>query len=306
MTKHQKETNQWVIIGPDEALESMKEDDNIKTICQLPHPKSNIISLFLLNNNKLYEFIKYSSKYHSWLIKDSVLSGGSLHILTPIDPLFLCLPYLVMASKQDKYMLLDNILEDRLHPSARCLEQCLTHTNLINVCTFKGSDDYIAYKLDNEKLMKWLGLKIANLLDRIQNSSTITMPGQSTIFQHRSTKDKADCISLAWQMVADYLSNDIAEQIRINMQIPGLAEIKRKIQDQENQPPSKKQKLSTSTAEGATESVIEDYRDDKTKTDIDKKGKPAVKKTISQKKAASINTKGMKSMGSFFKSTPKK
>lgn len=39
--------------------------------------------------------------YRSWLIEDSVKSDGKMHLSTPIDPIFLVLPYLRKVNVQN-------------------------------------------------------------------------------------------------------------------------------------------------------------------------------------------------------------
>ena len=57
-------------------------------------------------------------------------------------------------------MMLDSILEDDEHSSIRHLEPCLSNQALMHVCTCKGSDDMIAYKLDKDRVVAWLSLKV--------------------------------------------------------------------------------------------------------------------------------------------------
>lgn len=50
--------------------------------------------MFSPGNLTVQEVLIFDEKKKSWFIDDNVKSDGKLHLSTPIDPIFLALPYL--------------------------------------------------------------------------------------------------------------------------------------------------------------------------------------------------------------------
>lgn len=63
---------------------------------KLRHPASDKPAIFVFGagNLTVQEILIFDEKKRSWFIDDSVKSDGKLHLSTPIDPIFLALPYL--------------------------------------------------------------------------------------------------------------------------------------------------------------------------------------------------------------------
>lgn len=51
-------------------------------------------------------------------------------------------------------------MDDDHSPGMRQLESCLSHTQLLNICDSKGSDDLIVYKGNQAKVTQWLTKKV--------------------------------------------------------------------------------------------------------------------------------------------------
>lgn len=57
---------------------------------------------------------------------------------------------------------MDDILADEKHSKALAvLESCLTKNLLLKICSWKGDEEYTAYKLDEEKVLNWLSKKVS-------------------------------------------------------------------------------------------------------------------------------------------------
>jgi len=69
-------------------------------IISLPHPKKNTLCRYMTLNKQLLEISKFHNKPSSWFIDNSVRYDGSLYVTTPIDTLYLLLPFLEKMSKQ--------------------------------------------------------------------------------------------------------------------------------------------------------------------------------------------------------------
>jgi len=65
-------------------------------IVKLRHPASDKSAIFVFGagNLTVQEILIFDEKKRSWFIDDNVKSDGKLYLSTPIDPIFLALPYL--------------------------------------------------------------------------------------------------------------------------------------------------------------------------------------------------------------------
>jgi len=290
----QNEISQWIILTP----EHFEENDS--KICKLPHPQNGVSTLFAFQKNKVFEFTKHKESYSSWFIRETVQKDGSVHMITPIDPLFLVIPYFIKAAEQGQHTTLDNILYDTDHAKAmQSLEASITKKSLMKICTVKGDDDYTAYKICEEKLLKWLAKKVEKLSLHLQKADINTSSGgQSATFIRNSAgnKNKDDCTRYAWTIISDYIQPSWSIKLKdhLNIKEPVKEQKKNKVSDQ---PPAKRQKT-----EGENK-CVEDYRDH---TSLNKTKKPVAKLTSKQKSLLKVDKKGMKAMSSFFTKTPKK
>lgn len=66
---------------------------------KLRHPASNKPTVFVFSpgNRIVQEVLIFDENKRSWFIDDNVKSDGKLYLSTPIDPIFLVLPYLRMV-----------------------------------------------------------------------------------------------------------------------------------------------------------------------------------------------------------------
>lgn len=289
-----KEKKQWIMIGSDDVLMAGNDE---KSFHKIPHPHNGVPSLFLFYQKKVYELMKFKEEYRSWFIDNSVQKDGALHIVTPVDPLFLVLPYFEKAAQKDQYTTLDNILHDDNHNIGLAkLENCVDKEMLQNICTCKGDDEFTAYKLNEDKMLEWLSKKVRKLSLHLQKSSINVCPGaQLSSFVKSSTgkKSEDDCLRYAWTTISDYITSSWSEKLKDKLSIKDALKL---VKEEDGTPPAKKQKLSSNTE------CLEDYRDHSGK----KTKKSATKLSSQQKSLLKVNKKGMKSMTSFFKSTPKK
>lgn len=290
MTKKQPPqaiTSQWVMIGPDTILD--QEDTEERVTCKLPHPKEGIETLYMFHGKKMFEVVKVEDKFRSWFLEDTVQSDGSLHFLTPFDPLFMFIPYIQKICKEGKYMLLGDILVDPRFPSLRHLEACLTHKDLLQICAMKGSDDIVAYKLHEDKLMLWLKTKFENIAMHLKESKSIIKAGMSQTYNHTFAPEEYRYT--AWELISDYLEKDLSEKLYKYL---GIVE-----KEKENSKPAEAPK---EEADGSGVKSSGDYRDG----NDEKKSKKSVKRTAAQAKLDKIDKKGMKSLNSFFSPKAKK
>lgn len=77
-----------------ETLENV--DGAHPDIVKLRHPASNSAAMFVFTpgDSAVQEILTFDENKRSWFIDDNVKSDGKMHLSTPIDPIFLVLPYL--------------------------------------------------------------------------------------------------------------------------------------------------------------------------------------------------------------------
>jgi uncharacterized protein (DUF1501 family) len=103
-------SQQWIFLKK-KAIESKGADNKTpesSSIWSLPHPRVPVASRFLFQDGRLFEVqrVMDPDRPRSWFIGDTVQSGspsmarqcdgtdGSLYAATPVDALFLALPWL--------------------------------------------------------------------------------------------------------------------------------------------------------------------------------------------------------------------
>ena len=74
---------------------------------KLRHPASNQPAMFVFSPGDLtvQEVLTFDENKRSWFIDDNVKSDGKMHLSTPIDPIFLVLPYLRKVSARNSLFL---------------------------------------------------------------------------------------------------------------------------------------------------------------------------------------------------------
>ncbi|CAB4016274.1 ribonuclease H2 subunit B-like, partial [Paramuricea clavata] len=270
------------------------EDDHF---IALPHPKTghNQQYLFRENDREIFEIVKFNESPRSWFVDNSVIQDGSLHFATRIDPLFMVLPFLKNTST--KFMTLDHILQDSNNEHLAKLSHCITNEDLALVTEVKGEDDLVALKLNHDKVISWLEKKVHQTKDQLEQDNICTSGAQSSTFV-RSSKSRGntqdDYLRYAYGLVSDYISDYWSQKLKDCLGITD--EI---LESSGEEPACKKVKLD----ESLVGQPDEDYSKFATKTK--KTDQHNVKLTAAQKSLAKVNTKGMKSISSFF-GAPKK
>lgn len=169
---------------------SADNDEDQSEIVRLGHPASDKPAMFLFGpgNRVVQEVLVFDEKKRSWFINDSVKSDGKLYLSTPIDPLFLVLPYLrkvinsgILAVLLEVYnesslsiyvfllqsqlaQPLEQCLWDEDFPDTSRLMQC-KDLKLSLVADRKGEESLQAFKFNEDKSLKWLERKIEKVVN---------------------------------------------------------------------------------------------------------------------------------------------
>lgn len=245
-------------------------------ILKLKHPKDNqtCLAYLSLESKSLNELLYLKEKHVSWFVGDHVLGDTKLSIGTPLDPTFMIIPYLL--KNVDKYSPLGQILVDEKYPSAIHLEDLLSESDLSLIADIKPSLDKII-KFNKEKTLNWLSGKVSKVASAMKKCGI--SPGfNSTLSDEEYTK-------YACGIVSDYISSSLSVDLqdRFGIQLS--------VDNSECEKPAKKPKLSSTNDHDACKPA---------KNSVPK-GKEKAPKRKAQKQLAPVNTKGMKSMSSFFK-----
>ena len=279
-----------VIVVPDGAVHSLHEE--AVKILKLRHPKTNSGSSFLFSksNKTLCELLSYDEEHRSWFIGNKVLSDGRLMVATPVNPLYLALPYIKGA---ERLVPLDQMLTDQEFPEAEeILLETLTQSRLQLVSESKGSKDLNVWKYNEEKTLSWLEGKVRLLAEVFEKSSEDTSGGASSSIFNTVSGDPHEYRRYALGVVQEYLDTSLSEKLEIKLDLPKVkveakAANKRlssvDVEEDENKP-RKKAKI-----EGPTEDYSTSYK------------KPEIKEEVSAKeKALAKSAKGTKNIMSFF------
>ena len=279
-----------VIVVPDGAVHSLHEE--AVKILKLRHPKTNSGSSFLFSksNKTLCELLSYDEEHRSWFIGNKVLSDGRLMVATPVNPLYLALPYIKGA---ERLVPLDQMLTDQEFPEAEeILLETLTQSRLQLVSESKGSKELNVWKYNEEKTLSWLEGKVRLLAEVFEKSSEDTSGGASSSIFNTVSGDPHEYRRYALGVVQEYLDTSLSEKLEIKLDLPKVkveakAANKRlssvDVEEDENKP-RKKAKI-----EGPTEDYSTSYK------------KPEIKEEVSAKeKALAKSAKGTKNIMSFF------
>ncbi|KAJ7378015.1 Ribonuclease H2 subunit B [Desmophyllum pertusum] len=266
--KTHKEVNQWIFVAPESAVCSQDCGETEPVFIKIPHPRTGKELQFLLSHSgeKIFEVLRFKEESRSWFVDDSVQKDGSLHVITPVDPLFLILPYLTKFSQ--KFRTLEQLLVDEGHPSISRLTGCLTTEEILNICDVKGDDDLQVYRLNNDKAIAWLKVKVEQTADSVSSSGVHVSKGsQSATFvrsKRHTDASRVDYVRYAFGLVSDYLSSQWSESLKESLGITDEAQL-----SSPEGPPTKRVKVTDEIPE-ATEDYSKEFSKLNSKTENDK------------------------------------
>uniref|UniRef100_UPI00358E7BB9 ribonuclease H2 subunit B isoform X1 n=1 Tax=Myxine glutinosa TaxID=7769 RepID=UPI00358E7BB9 len=282
----------WVIIAPASVVEEESETLSDPYFVKLKHPGTGKGAVFLFGQNgrRIFEVKSFSEKCHSWFIGDRVQEDGHLLYATPIDPLFLCLPYLLQEERKDRFEPLQQLLTDEDFPSCSNIIRCLNlQGQLRHISEIRASSDekeFFCYSEENT--LKWLQTKVERLVNAIRDAGVSVGGAVTSAMFVRSGQDEAvshdEYRRYAHGLVSEYLP--LALRLRLQMHL-GIPEIK---DEEEEGPPIKRRKMSSESPECATASSR-----NKTKSLI-----KAPKQNAAQRALAKVDRTGMKTLSCYF------
>ncbi|XP_064360942.1 ribonuclease H2 subunit B isoform X1 [Dromaius novaehollandiae] len=220
---------QWVLIAPEAAVDLPKTPDSEPLFTRLRNPSTGEATLYLFNSGaqQLFEVKSFQEEYHSWFIGQTVQQDGRLLFVTPMDPLFLILYYLIKADKEKgKFQPLDQVVLDSEYPCCSLLLKCTDVKQTIHRVTEEkaiGSQKF--HKYSQEKTLKWLKKKVNQTVKALKSSNvTVGERVQSATFisGKQITDADEDYVRYAHGLISEYISEDLSKELSKYLELPEL------------------------------------------------------------------------------------
>lgn len=271
-------------------------DGGLPNVVKLRHPASNQPAMFVFGpgNLTVQEVLTFDENKRSWFIDDNVKSDGKMHLSTPIDPIFLILPYL---RKSQQTQPLEQCLWDEDFPETSRLAHC-QNLKLTLVADRKGDESLQAFKYNEEKTLSWLKRKVERVSDILKQKGVHVSQGAISATYVKSTKfetgSEIDYLKYAHGIVSEYLAEDLTKKLAQHLNIPDEIESKkRKLSSPKDTMEEKRSKKDANEEESVPKARALDL----TKPEKLQKTTTIGKKELARQKAAM----GSKSITSFFK-----
>ncbi|XP_006348739.1 ribonuclease H2 subunit B isoform X1 [Solanum tuberosum] len=183
------------------AKEPSKDGDKVEQLLSLRHPKSGNATCYLCVDGSLQELHWFKQSYGSWFLGDYVCEDGRLYTATPVDPVFVLLPIFEEArmKKNDdpgKFRQVDEIIYVVGYPGYQHLSSIAENCMQV-VCDVKDVGMTKFFRLNDEKVLKWLCLKV------IQLKKTLL-----TLDKNYAARDKKEILTDAVSIIGEYLKEE--------------------------------------------------------------------------------------------------
>ncbi|XP_042350921.1 ribonuclease H2 subunit B isoform X2 [Plectropomus leopardus] len=277
MTTKKKRTpivnnDSWVVIAADSAIDTQKPDSD-PAFVRLRNPFTDAASLYMLSSGdvQLFEVKAFEEDFHSWFVGQIVQRDGRLLFVTPMDPLYLILPYLIKSGKEGKFQPVDQVVMDEEFPACSRLLSCKRSlASLHHIAEEKEVGAVKFHRYSQEKTMNWLKKKVEKTATVLKARNISVGEGvKSTTYVRVKSEShycEEDYLRYAHGLISEYISEDLSKALLKHLQLPELKS------PTETEPPSK----------------------------------PPKKMTAAQKSLAKVDKTGMKTMSSFFSPKVKK
>ncbi|XP_071334339.1 ribonuclease H2 subunit B isoform X2 [Trachinotus anak] len=260
------QNDSWVVVAADSVIDTQRPDSD-PAFVRLRNPSTDAASLYMLGSGdaQLYEVKAFEEDFHSWFVGQTVQRDGRLLFVTPMDPLYLILPYLIKAGKEGKFQPVDQVVMDEEFPVCSRLLSCTRSlASLHHIAEEKEVGSLRFHRYSQEKTMNWLKKKVERTVIALKKRNISVGEGvkSTTYVRVKSESDfhEEDYLRYAHGLISEYISEDLSKALLKHLQLPELTSPK------ETEPPSK----------------------------------PPKKMTAAQKTLAKVDKTGMKPMSSFF------
>ncbi|KAF8739722.1 Ydr279p protein family (RNase H2 complex component), partial [Rhizoctonia solani] len=104
-----------IAVLPKEFQEALERSGSSLRPLQLPHPRTGLQALFIYHGSTMLELHSVTPDApRSWFVGQSVVSNGNLMLMTPIDPVFILIPFLQTLDPKAPFKPTDDFLEEAL------------------------------------------------------------------------------------------------------------------------------------------------------------------------------------------------
>ncbi|XP_048396097.1 ribonuclease H2 subunit B [Stegostoma tigrinum] len=298
-SKEDSHSDQWVMLVQESAIDVADKANCGPVFTRLRNPKTGTAALYFFNSgaSQVYEVKAFDEECRSWFIGQSVQQDGRLLFVTPLDPLFLILPYFIQANeKQGKFQPVDQVIKDEDFPRCSSILNCAkVLQSLHHITDEKEICNQKFYKYNQEKALGWLRKKAEQTVKALKNTGLSVGGGvqSSMLIRNKAVTEvtEEDYLRYAHGLLSDYIPADLSVELLNSLELPAVS-----TKTAVGEPPSKKRKLSDKPVEAE-----EDY----TKFNSDSKEKKPSKMTAAQKSLAKVDKSGMKNISTFFASKNK-
>ncbi|XP_008287229.1 ribonuclease H2 subunit B isoform X2 [Stegastes partitus] len=260
------QNDSWVVVAADSVIDTQKHDSD-PAFVRLRNPLTDAASLYMLGSGdvQLYEVKAFEEDFHSWFVGQTVQRDGRLIFVTPMDPLYLILPYLIKSGKEGKFQPVDQVVMDEEFPACSRLLSCTRSlTSLHHIAEEKEVGGLKFHRYSQERTMNWLKKKVERTVTALKKRNISVGEGvkSATFIRVKPDADshEEDYLRYAHGLISEYISEDLSKALLKHLGLPELTSPK------ETEPPSK----------------------------------PPKKMTAAQKTLAKVDKTGMKPMSSFF------
>ncbi|XP_053664590.1 ribonuclease H2 subunit B [Anopheles marshallii] len=283
-------SNKFFFVFKDSLIES---DSAGLSVVSLRNPATKNESKYLIRRtpdaSHLYEVSCFNEQHRSWFINESVCSNGKIFLPTPVDALFLVLPYLVEKCSE-RAVPLNQILIDDSFPYISNLNDVVSPSRMSLVADEKCAGNIIAFKYNETKTLEWLVSKCHRLSKAIGKQEYPAARSLNYIKEEKENeteeaKDEQGTLHTAFGIIADYLSLEFGRKLATALGFP------------EDENISKKRKSIVDLESAVVKKIKKEDIHETTPVKL-----PATEKKVSAKaKALAKAASGSKSISSFFK-----
>ncbi|XP_074594702.1 ribonuclease H2 subunit B [Brevipalpus obovatus] len=177
--------------------------------------------LFIDEKGFFYEVVRYKEDCRSWFCGNMVVSNGSLLMLTPIDTLFLAVPFLL--AKRNHFCCLYDLLS---HESSAQKIFCGLTSETVNLELVADKMKVCGethYRFNEDKSIKWLKCKIMNIITVLKKIGINVLSTKSSVKGYRSGRiediDIKHYQRYALDFLRSYVPNELVEILHQNLKL---------------------------------------------------------------------------------------
>lgn len=180
----------------------------------LRHPKTGTRAYYHFDaSGDIHEVLEWNSGKRSFFYGDSVISDGSIVVLSPVHPLFLVM-YYVIQKAQNRYATLEDCFNDESETEFSAISHLLAnekvHKSLKKVADVKEIEDETFYRYNEESFLVWLEKRFNILLDSLVRNGDL----------HKSVLNNPDALRrYTYGALCDFLPETIATVLKSRLDI---------------------------------------------------------------------------------------